>query len=111
MRLSPRENRAGAYLGIGVGHFFCRRLEQASALLMLSLQEIPTWAPTHRFLASCYAHMGQIDKAQRIVARLRGITDLMVPSAEHWRKPEDREFYLEGLRIAVATNGDVAAPS
>ena len=106
LRLSPRENRAGVYLGIGVGHFFSRRLEQANALFLLSLQEIPTWAPTHRFLASCYAHMGQIDKAREVVARLRGFTDLIVPNAEHWRKPEDRGFYLEGLRIAVAQIGD-----
>ena len=70
-------------------------------MLLGSLQEIPTWAPTHRFLASCYAHMGLLDEARDIVKRLREITPLVVPSAEHWRNPEHREFYLSGLRLAA----------
>src|SRR5262245_9545344 len=102
LRLSPRENRANAFHGIGVGHFFARRLEQASETLLLSLQEKPTWPPTHRFLASCYAHMGQLEKAQKVVRRLRNVTTIVIPSAEHWRNPEQRQFYLEGLRIAVS---------
>ncbi len=101
IRLSPRESRAGAYLGIGVGHFFARRLEKAKAMLLLSLQEISTWAPTHRFLASCCAHMGHLEEARGIVKRLRDITPVVVPTAEHWRNPEHREFYLEGLRLAA----------
>jgi TolB-like protein/class 3 adenylate cyclase len=101
MRLSPRESRAGAFLGIGVGHFFARRLVQSKAMLLLSLQELPTWPPTYRFLASCYAHMGHLDEARGIIARLRDITPTIIPSAEHWRNPEQREFYLEGLRLAA----------
>jgi TolB-like protein/class 3 adenylate cyclase len=101
MRLSPRESRAGAYLGIGVGHFFARRLVQSKAMLLLSLQELPTWPPTYRFLASCYARMGHLDEARGIIARLRDITPIIIPSAEHWRNPEQREFYLEGLRLAA----------
>jgi hypothetical protein len=26
---------------------------------------------------------------------------VVVPSADHWRNPEQREFYLSGLRLAV----------
>jgi adenylate cyclase len=101
VRLSPRESAAGALVGIGVGHFFARRLEEAKAMLLLSLQEHPTWAPTLRFLASCYAHMGHLDEAREIIKRLRDITPVVVPSAEHWRNPEHREFYLKGLRLAA----------
>ena len=101
VRLSPRESRARVFFGIGVGHFFARRFEEAKAMLLGSLQEIPTWAPTYRFLASCYAHMGLLDEARDIVKRLREITPLVVPSAEHWRNPEHREFYLSGLRLAA----------
>ncbi len=101
VRLSPRESRAGAFLGIGVGHFFARRFEKAKEMLLLSLQEYWTWAPTYRFLASCYAHMGHLDEARDIVKRLRNITPVVVPSAEHWRNPEHREFYLKGLRLAA----------
>jgi adenylate cyclase len=101
LRLNPRR-KMPASLGIGVAHFFARRLDQAAALLLLSMQEHGNWAPTHRFLASCYAHMGRLRDAQEIVKRLREITPLLVPPAEHWRVPEDREFYLAGLRLAVS---------
>jgi tetratricopeptide (TPR) repeat protein len=101
IRLSPRESRAGAYLGIGVGHFFARRFVQAKAMLLQSLQELSNWPPTYRFLASCCAHMGQLDEARDIIARLRAITPIVIPNAEHWRNPEQREFYLEGLRLAA----------
>jgi TolB-like protein/class 3 adenylate cyclase len=99
LRLNPR--RKAASFSIGVAHFFARRLDKAAALLLLAMQETPNWAPTYRFLASCYAHMGRLRDAQDMVQRLRGITPLLIPSAEHWRIPEDREFYLAGLRQAV----------
>ena len=70
-------------------------------MLLRSLQEKTTWAPTHRFLASCYAHMGRLDEARDVVKRLREITPLVIPGAEHWRIPDQREFYLQGLRLAA----------
>jgi adenylate cyclase len=100
LRLNPRR-KAHASFSIAVAHFFSRRLDKAAAMLLLSLQETPNWAPTHRFLASCYAHMGRVRDAQDIVKKLREITSVVIPSAEHWRIPEDREFYLAGLRLAA----------
>ena len=87
--------------GIAVGHFFARRLERAVVMLRLSLQENPTWPPSYRFLASCCAHLGHLDEARAIVKRLRDITPSVIPGAEHWRVPEQREFFLEGLRLAA----------
>ena len=107
LRLNPRR-KAPASMAIGVGHFFARRFEKSTAALMLSLQENPSWPPTYRFLASCFAHMGRLREAQDIVKRLREITPLLIPSAEHWRVAEDREFYLAGLRAAV---GDATQPT
>jgi TolB-like protein/class 3 adenylate cyclase len=101
MRLNPRDRRADPLLGIGVGHFFARRFEQAEAALLLSLEEIPTWVPTYRFLASCRVHMGRLDEARGTVKRLRALTPVVVPSATHWRNPEHRGLYLAGLRRAV----------
>jgi TolB-like protein/class 3 adenylate cyclase/tetratricopeptide (TPR) repeat protein len=100
LRLNPRR-KAGALLGIGVAHFFARRLDKAAAMLSLSLQENPSWAPTYRFLASCFAHMGRSRDAQDMVRRLRELTPVLIPTAEHWRIPEDQEFYLAGLRLAA----------
>ena len=101
MRLNPLQGRADPYLGIGMGHFFARRFEDAAASLLLSLQEGPSWVPTYGFLASCYAHMGRLDQAGEAVARLRALTNELVPSATNWRNPEHREFYLSGLRLAI----------
>jgi hypothetical protein len=36
-----------------------------------------------------------------MVSRLRTLTNVVVPSAEHWRDPALREFYLSGLRLAA----------
>jgi adenylate cyclase len=101
LRLNPREQRANPFMGIGVAHFFARRFEEARVTLLRSLQEKPNWVPTHRFLASCYAHMGRLEEAQETVKRLRTLTNVVVPGAENWRNPEHRELYLSGLRIAA----------
>jgi len=101
IRLNPRAFVAGAFLGIGVGHFFARRLDEAEAMMLLSLQEMPAWVPPNRFLASCYAQMGRLDEAREIVNRLRSMTPVVVPTAMHWRNSEHREFYLKGLRLAA----------
>jgi hypothetical protein len=50
--------------GIGIAEFFNQRYEQAAATLLGSLQELPTYATTYRFLASCYAHMGRLEEAE-----------------------------------------------
>jgi adenylate cyclase len=101
LRLSPRENALGVLLGIGIGHFFNRRFEEARAMLLRSVQESPGWVPNYRFLAACCAQMGRLDEARAVVQRLRALTTLVMPSATHWRNPEQRELYLAGLRLAV----------
>ena len=67
----------------------------------LSLQENSMWPPTLRFMASCLAHMGRLEEAQKLVKQLRAITPIVIPSAEHWRVREDREYFLDGLGMAV----------
>jgi adenylate cyclase len=101
LRLSPRETLSGVLLGIGIGHFFTRRFEEARATLLRSVQGSPGWVPNYRFLAACCAQMGRLDEAREIVQRLRALTPLVVPSATHWRNPEQRELYLAGLRMAA----------
>ena len=101
LRLSPKAGTAGAYMGLGMAHFFARRFEDATRMLLLAKQERPNWPPTHRFLAACYAHMGQLADARATVERLRAITPLLIPSATHWRNADQREFFLSGLRLAV----------
>ena len=101
LRLSPRE-RAGPLLStMGVAYFFKRQFDEAASKLLLAIQDYPGFAVPYRALAACYAHMGRLDEARAIVARLRDITPLVVPSEVPFRNPEDRELYLSGLRLAA----------
>jgi adenylate cyclase len=102
LRLDPRDPKGGILMANGIAHFFARRLDQARTMLLLSLQEHPDWVPTNRFLAACYAHLGQLDEAKIIIDRLRALTPVVLPSADHWRNPEQREFFLSGLRLAMS---------
>jgi adenylate cyclase len=100
LRLNPLR-RAPASFGIAVAHFFARRLDAAVAMLQLSVKEYPTWAPCHRILAACYAHLGRLEDAHKVIEQLGQITSVLIPNMEHWRVPEQRRFYLEGLRRAA----------
>jgi len=101
LRLSPRE-RAGTPLSlIGEAQFFKREFDEAASKLLLSVQENPGYPHSYRVLAACYAHMGRLDEARAIMARLRGITPHLVPGAAQLRNPADRELFLSGLRLAA----------
>jgi hypothetical protein len=49
--------------------------------------------------------MGQLDEARAIVAQLRTMTPLVVPNDVPYRRPEDRELFLSGLRLAIGDAG------
>jgi adenylate cyclase len=102
LRLDPLDPTRATSLPTGLAHFFARRLEQARTMLLRSFHEHPNWLPTHCFLASCYAHLGQLDEAKIIIKRLRALTPAVRPNADQWRDPEQREFYLSGLRLAMS---------
>ncbi len=86
---------------MGMAYFFKRQFDEAASKLLLSIQDHPGFPASYRFLAACYAHMGRLDEARAIVARLRAITPLVVPSDLPLRNPEDRELFLSGLRLAA----------
>jgi adenylate cyclase len=101
LRLSPRE-RVGAPLAIiGAAYFFKRQFDEAEAKLLLDIQEHPETPVAYRTLAACYAHMGQLDEARAIVTKLRAITPQVMQSHLPFRRAEDRELLLSGLRLAT----------
>jgi len=102
LRLDPLDPARATSLPTGVAHFFARRLDQARTTLLRSFHEHPNWAPTSCFLASCYAHLGQLDEAKIIIKRLRALTPVVRPNADLWRDSEQREFYLSGLQLAMS---------
>jgi len=101
LRLNPRD-RAASYLNsIGEAYFFSRRFDDAAANLRASVERAPGFPITYRVLASCYAHMGRLDDARQIIARLRAISPAVLESATRYRNPELHELYLSGLRTAA----------
>jgi adenylate cyclase len=101
LRLSPREHIGMPLAAIGAAYFFKRRFDEATSKLHLTIQATPGQPYAYRFLAACYAHMGRLDEARAIVNRLRTITPLVVPTDLPYRKPEDRELFLSGLRLVA----------
>jgi len=101
LRLSPRDRTGTSQSRIGEAYFFKRRFDEAETKLLLAIQEQPETPAAYRTLAACYAHMGRLAEARAIVAKLRTITSLVVPSDLPYRNPEDRELFLSGLRLAM----------
>jgi len=105
LRLSPRERMGQPLLLMGAAYFFKRQWDEAAAKLLLSIQDHPGFPNSYRGLAACYAHMGRLDEAREVVARLRSITSAVVSGADCFRNPEHRELYLSGLRLAAGESG------
>jgi len=101
LRLSPRGGFGAVFMVIGGAHFIRRRYDEAVPKLLVAIQDQPEFPLAHRMLAACYAHMGRLDKAREIAARLRAITPVPVSGMDFWRNPEDREFFRSGLRLAI----------
>ncbi len=101
LRLRPRERVGASRNAIGAAHFFARRFDEAAARLLLAIQDDPSFPQPYRYLAACYAQMGRLDDAREIVARLRGITPIVIPDVSYLRNPEHRELFLSGLRLAM----------
>jgi tetratricopeptide (TPR) repeat protein len=106
LRLSPRQHIGTPLSLIGLAYFFKRQFDEAASKLLLAIQHHPGFPLSYRHLAACYAHMDRLDEARGIVARLRAITPLVVPSELSFLNPEDRELYLSGLRLAVGQAHD-----
>jgi tetratricopeptide (TPR) repeat protein len=101
LRLSPRGRFGQVFNVIGVALLFSRRFKEALPKLLLATQDDPSFPTPYRYLAACFAHMGRLDEARRVAAQLRSITSAVVSGADCFRKPEHREFYLSGLRLAA----------
>jgi len=101
MRLNPRDGRGFHLAGIGTAHFIGGRFADAAATLRASLEELPSFTPSYRTLASCLAHMGRLDDAGAIVQRLRSLTPSVVPAIQLFRNAKHRELFLSGLRRAA----------
>ena len=101
LRLSPRARVGMSLFSIGQAHFLSRCFDEAVPKLLLAIQEDRSFPLAYRFLAACYAHLGRLDDAREIVARLRSTTSAVMADASFLRNPEHRELLLSGLRLAA----------
>ena len=101
LRLSPRERVGWAHYVIGAAHFFSRRFEEAVQKFLFAIQEDPSATSSYRILAACYAHMGRMEEAREVIARLRAVTPSVMPNVSLLRNPDHRELYLSGVRLAA----------
>ena len=102
LRLSPRAPELACLLSVmGFAYLLCGRFAETVPKLPVAIQDNPKFPEPYRILAACYAHLGRLDEAREIVARLRAITPVVVPSATRLRNLEHRELYLSGLRLAA----------
>jgi len=103
LRLSPRARANEEAFLIGTALFFARRFAEAVPRLWIAIEAAPAFPNPYRYLAACYAHMGLLDEAHAMIARLRAImpevrVDLLLP----YRNPQHRELFLSGLRLALS---------
>jgi TolB-like protein len=105
LRLSPHGRFGQVFNVIGASFLLSRRFDKALPKLLTAVHDDPGFPQPYRYLAACYAHMGQLDEAREVAARLRLITSLVVSNEHCFRNPEDREFYLSGLRRAAGEGG------
>jgi adenylate cyclase len=101
LRLSPRARSGTSLSTIGAAHFVSRHFDEAVPPLLLAIQQDPSLPSPYRTLAACYAQMGRLDEAREVIRRLRMITAVVVPNVVPFRKPEHRELYSSGLRLAA----------
>jgi adenylate cyclase len=102
-RLDPRSTvHAGTLAGIGAAHFLARRLDEAAAMLLASMQQLPSYVTSYYYLAACYAHMGRLEDARDTIRRLATLTTPAVnPLVLMPQPPEQRAFFLSGYRLAM----------
>jgi len=106
LRLSPHDRMGSPFNVIGVSYFFKRVFDKAVNNFLLTIQDQPGYPSSYRYLAACYAQLGYLDEARATIARLRTITHQVMPSVVPWRRADDRELFLSGMRIATGDTVD-----
>jgi TolB-like protein/tetratricopeptide (TPR) repeat protein len=100
MRLAPRDPVGVPIYVMRLALFFNRQFELAAEQLRLSALSYPGWPLPYRALAACYAQAGRLPEAREIIARLRAFGPVDAHDVDRYRRAEDRELYVGGLRKA-----------
>jgi adenylate cyclase len=105
MRLSPFDPSMGLWQnGTALAHFIDGRYEDAVRWATMSLRDGGVIGNTLTTLAAGQALLGRTDEARKAVARLQSVHPNWrisnLPDLRLIRRAEDREKFIEGLRLA-----------
>jgi adenylate cyclase len=105
IRQSPRDPTVFAtYTGLSFAHLLQERFEDAALWARRALSHKPNYLPLLRSLAAALAHLGRIEEARAVIARLRALVpDETITSFAAWtpfRFSGHLPLILEGLRRA-----------
>jgi adenylate cyclase len=91
--------------------FHLERYEEAAALLIAAIERNPAFDRTQLLLASTYGQLGKLEKAEWILQEVALLSaDLSLNDEETnsiLSREQDRERYIEGLRLAGLENQDI----
>jgi tetratricopeptide (TPR) repeat protein len=105
MRLSPLDSQMAVVLvGMACAHFVAGRYGEAATWASKALAEQPNHGPAARMAAVSHAVAGHPEKATKAMAVVREVDPgLRISDARDrfpFRRPEDQERLVEGLRAA-----------
>ena len=101
LRLGPRDPVGVPLYVMGLANLFSRHFIDAAEKLALSVRAYSGWPAPYRALAACYAHMGRLNDARAVIEQLRTLGPVMASENNRFRRAEDRELFLSGLRLAA----------
>ncbi len=104
LRLSPRARVGNQLSVLASAYFMKRQFDEAAAIYLTAIQELPTFPVPYRGLAACYAHMGRLAEAREAIERLRVLSPVIEGSYAVFRNPEHRELLRSGLRLAMGVS-------
>jgi len=102
LRLSPRDPELiHFYMGLAMGHFVSGDYEAAARWADEAIRVRPEAPAGHRVLAPSLAYLGRMEEARDAIGallRLRpSMTAAAVKATIHFKRPEDRDRYIDGL--------------
>ncbi len=104
-RLSPLDPTQPQFMAsVALAHFCCGRFEEASRWAENAVREQPHLLTPLLILAASAAHMGRLEEARRPVPQILQLSPSYRVSRFKervpFRRPQDIELLLEGLRLA-----------
>ncbi|GEM_PF-3144437 len=109
LRLNPRDTWIGvAHVALAMISYCARDYAEAARLAELAIQSEPAVPLRRAIMSACCAQMGDQGRAERELAVVNGFAPDFVASLfrgdfKVFRRPEDMEHLLDGLRLAGAT--------